>query len=162
MHGLILLYTATYAGYLGYHYADVPKERYDGTAVAKYQYAMTLLYNPILGLVKNAMLLLYLRLEGGVMDRIRRLIKAIMVVNTTLMIAVFITTAIQCMPVAESWSSTASGHCINSGAFYSTTAAITILTDIPVVLIPWWMVSGLQMTWRKRAAIISMLSFGAM
>lgn len=123
---------------------------------------MTLLYNPILGLVKNAMLLLYLRLEAGTMDNLRRVTKGVLVINTALMVSIFTATALQCIPISKSWSSTETGRCIDKGAFYCVTGGITILTKNPVILIPSWMLFGLQMPLKKKAAIICVLSLGFM
>lgn len=97
---------------------------------------MVLIYNPILALVKNSMLILYLHLEGGAMYRLRHLIKTIIAINTALMVAIFIVAMFQCIPISKTWFTTEPGYCIDKGAFYTATAALNILTDIPVVIIP--------------------------
>lgn len=123
---------------------------------------MTLLYNPILALVKNAMLLLYLRLDSGARNSMRRVIKVTLVFNTVLMLAIFLVAIFQCVPISKNWSTDTPGTCVDHGMYYSATAALTILTDIPVILIPSWMMHGLRLARAKKIAVVTILSLGFM
>lgn len=96
------------------------------------------------------------------MNNLRRTIKAFMAINVALMIGIFISSMLSCIPISKNWFPTEPGHCIDKGAFYAITAAFTILTDIPVIIIPSWMFYGLEMAWKRKVAVIAVLSLGFM
>lgn len=126
---------------------------------AKYNYATQLLYNPILALVKNGMLLFFLRV-GGSIDNLRLFIIAIMVLNTLMMVSIFLIDLLQCIPIKKTFYANTVGTCIHVGNFFIGTAAATILTDILVMIIPIWLTWNLKMKIRKKLAVIFLLSMG--
>lgn len=105
------------------------------------------------------MLLFFLRV-GGTIDRLRWFIIALIIFNTTQMVAVFLTDMLQCIPIRKVFYSETEGECINTVAFFVATAALTILTDILVMIIPTWMTWHLTLKLRKKLAVIFLLSMG--
>ncbi|KAK2615819.1 hypothetical protein N8I77_002545 [Diaporthe amygdali] len=145
--------------FLGYHVKDIPLDQMDPVLGAKYNYATQLLYNPILALVKNGMLLFFLRV-GGSIDKLRVFIIAIIVLNTLMMVSIFLIDLLQCVPIEKTFYASTAGTCIHVGDFFIGTAAATILTDILVMIIPIWLTWNLKMKLRKKLAVIFLLSMG--
>ncbi|KAG8168457.1 hypothetical protein KVR01_001206 [Diaporthe batatas] len=145
--------------FIGYHTKDIPWDQMDTVLGAKYNYATQLLYNPILALVKNGMLLFFLRV-GGSIDNLRLFIIFIIVLNTLMMVSIFLIDLLQCIPIQKTFYLNTTGTCINVGDFFISTAAATILTDILVIIIPVWITWNLKMKLRKKLAVIFLLSMG--
>lgn len=120
-----------------------------------------MLYNPILALVKNAVLILFLRL-GRTFDALRVWIYSLLVLNNLMMVAIFIVVIFQCTPITKTFHSELPGTCINTPHFFITTAGLTILTDVLVLIIPTWLLWDLQMKPRKKIATVFLLSLGCL
>lgn len=105
------------------------------------------------------MLLFFLRV-GGSIDNLRWFIIALIIFNTTMMVAVFLTDMLQCIPIQKIFYSSMEGRCIDTVSFFVATAALTILTDILVMIIPTWITWNLQLRLRKKLAVIFLLSMG--
>lgn len=54
------------------------------------------------------------------------------------------------------------GHCIDQAAFYVSTAVATIITDLFVLAIPFWIVLGLKMPARTKIAVLAIFFMGFM
>ena len=67
---------------------------------------------------------------------------------------------LQCVPIKKVFYSDTPGTCINTVTFFVATAALTILTDILVMIIPTWMTWHLTLKLRKKIAVIFLLSMG--
>ncbi|KAE9365759.1 hypothetical protein N431DRAFT_487684 [Stipitochalara longipes BDJ] len=149
--------------YIGIHVWDIPPNAYASTVPAKYLWANEVLYNPILALVKASVLIFLNRLGSSIWG-LHFTTWVIFCVNLAQMIAIFLTTIFQCIPVARFWDPTIpGGHCIQSSSFYGAGAGITILTDIMVLALPIWIVSRLKnVTMRTRVAIWAILSLGVL
>ncbi|ROW09304.1 hypothetical protein VPNG_05834 [Cytospora leucostoma] len=147
--------------HIGYHYRDIPPMSADQVMLAaRWSYASQLLYNPVLAMVKNAVLVFFYRI-GGLITRIRILIYALMFLNTALMISVFFTTSLQCTPVRKAINPHISGTCINTATFFVASAALALFTDCLVMMIPIWITCSLHhMGWKKRLGVFSLLSLG--
>lgn len=117
------------------------------------------MYNPILALIKNGMLLFFYRLASTI-DGLRIFIIGIIVFNTLQMVAIFVTDMLQCVPIQKTFYG-GMGSCIAVGDFFIATAALTILTDILVMIIPTWITWNLHLRLRKKIAVIILLSLGA-
>lgn len=81
------------------------------------------------------------------------------------MVAIFIVVIFQCTPIEANWwtpseMAAKNGQCIKQGAFYVVTAALTIFTDILVLLVPFWIVMGLKMARRMKVAVIGIFFLG--
>lgn len=130
--------------------------------IVQYTYWVPVLYNPILAIVKNSMLIFLLRITGS-RDTIKYSIIVLIVINTTSMIAIFLTLIFQCTPITYNWDNTVNGgHCIKEGVFYISSACVTIITDFLVLAIPLWIVMGLRMAKRLKIAVIAIFFLGGM
>lgn len=151
--------------FLGVHAYDIPLEA-DPRIGMKWAYFIQALYNPILALVKTSLLLFLLRLSGQVQS-IRWSIHALNAFNLALMVAIFITVLFQCTPISYFWEELGrnpptNGFCIDKGAFYVSTAALTAFTDILVLALPFWILLGLQMRRRVKWALVGIFALGGM
>lgn len=127
----------------------------------RWNYIIQLLYNPILALVKSSVLLFLLRL-GGQKPGVRWTIHSLNAFNIGLMIAIFVTVIFQCTPVNFFWDRTIpGGHCVDTGAFYVATAGLTILTDVLVLALPFWIFLGLKMPAKVKIALLVVFGLGA-
>ena len=130
--------------------------------IVQYTYWVPVLYNPILAIVKNSMLIFLLRITGS-RDTIKYSIIVLIVINTTSMIAIFLTLIFQCTPITYNWDNTVKGgHCIKEDVFYISSACVTIITDFLVLAIPLWIVMGLRMAKRLKIAVIGIFFLGGM
>lgn len=130
--------------------------------IVQYTYWVPVLYNPILAIVKNSMLIFLLRITGS-RDTIKYSIIVLIVINTTSMIAIFLTLIFQCTPITYNWDNTVKGgHCIKEDVFYISSACVTIITDFLVLAIPLWIVMGLRMAKRLKIAVIAIFFLGGM
>lgn len=63
-------------------------------------------------------------------------------------------TAFQCTPVAKAWIPTLPGHCIQDFAWYSSTAAISTVTDLYILLLPVPMIWALKTSVKRRVYLL--------
>ena len=156
-------YVGMRKAFLGVHVWDIPLEA-DPREGMKWNFIIQALYNPILALVKTSLLLFLLRLSGQ-NRRIRWSIHALNIFNLSLMVAIFTTVIFQCTPVDYFWEQVGrnpptEGSCINTGAFYTSTAALNVLTDILVLALPFWIFLGLQMPKKVKWALLGVFALG--
>lgn len=145
--------------YLGIHIEDVPE--HDPIVPLRWQFIIQLWYSPILGAVKASILLFMLRLTSH-MARVRWSIHALNALNLGLVATILLVVIIQCGPVEFNWDkSIRGGMCINQGWFYLSTAALTILTDLLVLSLPFWVFLGLNMARGLKIAILCVFLVGA-
>jgi len=127
----------------------------------KYIYVAVVLYNPILALVKLSVLVLLLRLSSN-RRSINIMIWALIALTVGIMIPMVVVRIFQCIPISAIWDLSVERHCIAQGPFYIVQAVSTILTDILVLIIPYWIVTGLSMPKRTKIVVISMFCLGLM
>ncbi|KAH9211450.1 hypothetical protein DL95DRAFT_464881 [Leptodontidium sp. 2 PMI_412] len=148
--------------FLGIHTAAIPLTADYGLGM-QWNFIGQILYNPILAIVKTSVLLFMLRL-GGHKREIRYAIQGLNFFNIALAISVFITVIFQCQPVNFFWERmrdpTLKGTCIDTGAFYIATSALTIFTDLAVLALPFWIFLGLKMPLKVRIALITVFLLG--
>lgn len=162
--------------YVGIHIWEIPKN-YDvekGQIVSKattkshahaeyrlqWNYANQLLYNPILSLVKISVLIFLLRLDSR--SRIVYYLSwGTLWFTALLCVAILLADLFQCRPVRFVFDkSIPSGTCIDQGAFFVSTAVMTIFTDLLVMAIPIMITYSLQMPIRRKIAVCCILSLG--
>ncbi|KAJ5652294.1 hypothetical protein N7507_009720 [Penicillium longicatenatum] len=145
--------------YVGIHVWDIPKD-YDVKQGLIWNYANQILYNPCLTLIKVSILMFLRRLESR-SRVVNILIWTSLAVITALFIAVLFVDIFQCHPIAYNWDMTIkSGKCINQGAFYVSTAALNLFTDLMVISIPIIITWHLQMPLRRKIAVCFILCLG--
>ncbi|KAF7559195.1 hypothetical protein G7046_g4969 [Stylonectria norvegica] len=155
-------YRAMRTAFIGIRTADIP-DQVDWVLAEKWSFIVMILYNPILALVKTSALLFLLRL-GGQKRRVRIAIISLLVFNAALMISIFICCIMQCKPIDYFWERAAvsapKGSCFDMYAFYVVTAALTILTDILVLSLPFWIFLSLKLPLRVRLALVGVFVMG--
>lgn len=147
--------------FIGIHIKDIPLVD-NRTPALVWNFAVQVLYNPILALVKTSVLLFMLRL-GGQKPGVRWTIHALNVFNIMLMIAIFLVVLFQCDPIAYNWDPTIpGGKCIQQGTFYLATAALTLFTDLLVLGLPFWIFLDLKMALKLKIALLFVFLLGFM
>lgn len=150
--------------FIGVHFADIPPQA-DMVVGQQWNFIVQTLYNPILAIVKTSALLFLLRL-GGQKREVRIAIIGLLVFNLALMVAILICCIFQCSPITYFWTRASvnppDGICIDTRAFYIATTALTILTDVLMLILPFWIFLGLKLPLKVRAAIIGVFALGAM
>ncbi|KAJ3540733.1 hypothetical protein NM208_g4934 [Fusarium decemcellulare] len=145
--------------YTGFPQASIPETR-DMEQALFFNWMMQIFYNPILGLVK-ASALVFLHRLGGHSRRISLSIQGLGVLNLALMIAVFLTVIFQTTPINAYWDLTVERkRQIDGPAFYVTSAIITIVTDVLVLMIPFPLILGLNMRVATKIGILVVLLLG--
>ncbi|KAL4801863.1 hypothetical protein BDV18DRAFT_148297 [Aspergillus unguis] len=160
----------------GYHIWDIPPQSIDEQINAeKVDLANQLLYNPILALVRASLILFLFRL-GDTRRIVRWNLIAIFWVNLGLLISIFLADLLQCSPLHYAYDAPAmdlaaqqetgddsakGGSCIHEVQFFLASASLSIVTDIWLLCIPSVIVRRLQMSRRKKMAVIAVLSMGA-
>ncbi|KAJ4265105.1 hypothetical protein NW762_005351 [Fusarium torreyae] len=145
----ICAYIAMRAAYIGIHAWEIPLDA-DWVGAQRWNYVALLIYNPILALVKTSVLLFLLRLSGQ-KRTVRNSIIGLMIFNLCQMVALFICWVFQCTPIDFYWDKTPpkEGKCINEHAFLVSTASLTIMTDLLVLILPLWIFIGLKLPLRE-------------
>lgn len=142
--------------FIGVHWKDVPlqfqKDEVDPTYGLKIYYWLVITYNPQLALVKASVLCFLLRL-GGQKRWIRWYIYILNTANILLMLIILGLSIIPCWPVQYWWDKSLHGHCYNNVVRQPVTGAITVITDIMVLVIPIKILRGLQMAPRLKIAL---------
>ncbi|KAJ5426088.1 hypothetical protein N7465_001158 [Penicillium sp. CMV-2018d] len=103
------------------------------TRTKQWNFANQLLHSPALTVVKLSILLFLRRLHSR-SQVVKYLIWSSFAIVTSLCTTVILVEIFQCNPVAYVYDTTIpGGKCINQGAFYVSTAALTLFTDIMVL-----------------------------
>lgn len=125
-----------------------------------WQYAVQILYNPILALVKASVLIFLSRIFGQ-KDGVRRFLLWLNIANIAQMVAVFFAITLQCIPIAFNWDLTIrGGRCVDRRVLYTSTAAFSILTDLLILGLPLWVFSSLKIPKRTKLALLFVFLLG--
>lgn len=147
--------------FVGIHIADIPKN-VDRTEALIWLYAVQILYNPVLSLVKSSVLLFLLRLFGQ-KDGVRRFVIWLNIVNILQMVAVFFAVTLQCLPISFNWDLTnPNGRCVDRRVLYTFTSSFNIVTDLLVLGLPLWILVDLKIPRRTKIALIFVFLLGFM
>ncbi|KAK8035535.1 hypothetical protein PG993_010530 [Apiospora rasikravindrae] len=146
-------------GYFGWHKADVPAD-YDPSPGLWWFYLSQIFYNPILALVKCSVLVFILRV-GGLRRGVRWACFGLITFTSLQAVAIFFAVLLQCLPIEANWdmAAKADAKCIDN-AFHVTISSITILTDILVVALPFYVFLGLKMRKATKIAVICIFAMG--
>lgn len=144
--------------YFGWRAKDVPE--FDPAPGMWWFYVAQILYNPVLALVKASVLVFLLRL-GSHKRSIRYSIYALNTFNGLQAVAIFLVAVLQCLPISANWDPVvkASATCVDN-SFHITISSLTLLTDILVLVIPFWIVMGLKMPPMVKAAVMLVFLLG--
>nr|XP_036581971.1 putative CFEM domain-containing protein [Colletotrichum truncatum]KAF6790528.1 putative CFEM domain-containing protein [Colletotrichum truncatum] len=156
------LYMFIKLGYFGWHAVDVPKG-HTMVAALWWNFLVQMFYNPVLALVKASVLVFLLRL-GGQKRGVRLSIHALNLFNACHAVAIFFTALFQCIPIKANWDfslrALPNTKCIDN-SFHVIASCLTILSDILVLALPFWIFLGLQMPRAAKAAVIGVFLMGA-
>ncbi|RAK71283.1 uncharacterized protein BO72DRAFT_463958 [Aspergillus fijiensis CBS 313.89] len=134
----------------------------DTVPMLKCIWVTRLFYTLSMGLVKMFLLWFYLRLDPR--RFMRWAVFFVMFLNIGLSLASFIGSLASCRPPSLFWTSpTGDSRCMSLGAqqlFYEVNGVLNIVTDILIYLLPVPMLYGLQVTWRKKGAILAIFGLG--
>ena len=141
--------------------ADVPK--FDPRPGFWWNFLVQMFYNPVLALVKASILFFLLRL-GGQKQGVRYAIYGLNVFNAGHAVAVFFTALFQCMPMGANWDFALKADpdtkCIHN-SFHVIGSCLTILTDILILALPFWIFLGLKMPRVTKIAVIGVFLMGS-
>ena len=148
--------------YTGIHVVDIPLDA-PAQPAAIWNFVNMCLYNPILALVKSSVLFFLLRM-AGTKNYIRYSIYALNTFNIAMMIATFLVVIFQCNPVSGAYDLEAmkTAKCVDAYSFSVSTAIITIITDVLVVALPFWIILGLKMPTKVKLSLIGVFCLGIM
>ncbi|KAK3302295.1 uncharacterized protein B0T15DRAFT_496765 [Chaetomium strumarium] len=145
------------------NFIGIPPERvppHDRTQGLIWAYAVQILYNPILALVKSSVLIFLTRLFGQ-KDGVRRFLLWLNVANISQLVAVFFAIVLQCLPIQFNWDPTLrGGRCVDRRILYISTAAFNIVTDFLILGLPLWIFSSLRIPKRTKIALLVVFLLG--
>lgn len=144
--------------YFGWYAVDVPE--FDPAPGRWWFYLAQLLYNPILAFVKASILLFLLRL-GGQKPGVRYAIYGLFTFNALQAVAIFLVALLQCIPIKANWDPVAAAttKCVDP-SFHISISCLTILTDVLVLALPFWVFLGLKMPMASKIAVIGVFLLG--
>lgn len=122
-------------------------------------YAVQILYNPILSLVKSSVLIFLLRLFGQ-KTGVRRFIISLNTVNIAQMIGTLFAIIFQCTPIQFNWDTTIEGTCVDRRILFTFTAAFNIMTDLLILGLPIWIFADLKIPRRAKIGLLFVFLLG--
>ncbi|KAI1342468.1 hypothetical protein F5Y15DRAFT_372874 [Xylariaceae sp. FL0016] len=148
-------------GFFGWKQEDVPAD-YDPSAGLWWFYLAQIFYNPVLAFVKCSVLVFILRFESS-RPGLRWTIYGLIAFTTSHAIAVFFGVLLQCLPIEANWKPDvkASGAKCIDNSFHVAISSLTILTDLLVLALPFYVFLGLKMPKPTKIAVICVFLSGA-
>ncbi|KAI0399231.1 hypothetical protein F4802DRAFT_55684 [Xylaria palmicola] len=143
--------------FIGIRLQDIPP--HDPVPGLVWNYAIEILYNPILALVKTSILLLLLRLFGQ-KPGVKRFIIWVNTANMGMMIAVFFGTVLQCIPISKAWNTSLEGTCIDRRILFTISSVFNIVTDILILALPMRIFIDLKIPKRTKIALMFIFLLG--
>ncbi|KAM7184660.1 hypothetical protein V8F33_012863 [Rhypophila sp. PSN 637] len=145
------------------NFIGIPRDQippHDPTQGLIWAYAVQILYNPILALVKSSVLIFLSRLFSQ-KNGVRQFVIWLNVANIAQMVAVFLAITLQCLPVAFNWDlSIRGGRCVDRRILYTCTAVLNIVTDLLVLGLPVWIFVDLKIPKRTKFALLFVFLLG--
>lgn len=146
--------------YFGWRQENVPV--FDPAPGMYWFFFAQLFYNPILAFVKASVLCFLLRL-GGQKPGVKYAIYALNTFNGLQAVAIFLVALLQCLPIEANWNMALKADpntkCVDN-SFHVTISCITILTDIAVIALPFWIFLGLKMPKAAKIAVLGIFMLG--
>ncbi|KAJ9291698.1 hypothetical protein DTO021C3_599 [Paecilomyces variotii] len=117
------------------------------------------MYNSSLVCTKFSILFNYLRVFPN--RRLRLSCYIMMCVVTSYSTWAIVSGYFTCVPVAKFWDPTIKGHCLNFQALWFFNAAMNIITDTTLLIIPMPVLSHLQLPKKQKFALMGVFAVGA-
>ncbi|KAF3048799.1 hypothetical protein E8E11_000901 [Didymella keratinophila] len=121
-------------------------------------YASIIFYNFGLTLTKISILLQYLRIATE--KPIRQFCWISIWFTVAVSIETLVAGILQCMPIARFWDARIPGKCINTVALYYANAAINVVQDVSLVVLPFFMLRSLIMPRKEKMTLMIILGLG--
>lgn len=134
---------------------------YKITNFIRWLYVLGVLYIVQVTFLKLTLLLFFLRMFPGTMTR--RLLWITVGFTVAWGVPSLLLVIFECRPIPhlwEAWDTTPSPQCIDVNALAWSHAAISIVLDFWMLALPLFVVSRLQMSWRKKASVTLMFCVG--
>jgi len=142
----------------GKHVWDIPPENV--ATLRELYYVTQILYVIGRSLAKASIILLFLRIFQDQRFRLFTKICLAWIVCDALVFSLTLT--LQCIPVNAVWDIGIKAKCINSRVVVFTIAGLSIFEDIVIILLPIPELSHLNLSLRKRLAVIFMFTLGSL
>ena len=143
--------------FIGIRWQDIPP--HDPVPGLVWNYAIEILYNPILALVKTSILLFLQRLFGQ-RPGVRRFIVWMNTANIGMMIGVFFRVVLQCIPTSKPWEPSFERTCIDTRILFTVQSSFNILTDIFMLALPLRIFISLKIPKRTKIALMFVFLLG--
>jgi hypothetical protein len=130
-----------------------------GIILYKYLVAAQLVYMVALWACRLSGLLFYSRL-GNNLHRFNFWFWSALAFISATMIVQILLIALQCIPLKRLWDPTVEGTCLGDYAVFIPTAALTIVCDAVILLLPFSIVWNLQATTRRKIGLGVVVCFG--
>ncbi|GIJ91836.1 hypothetical protein Asppvi_010811 [Aspergillus pseudoviridinutans] len=143
----------------GYHAWDVPKSKF--IHFQKASYAITLIYVPMVFVVKLALLSVMLRIFAPDPHKVMIIYASIIVLLLYYIPALFIKIFF-CKPISAYWQGTSHGTCIDQQKVIIADSAISIASDLWILILPVPMLWSLQMSITKKLRVLGILGAGGL
>ncbi|KAK2048332.1 integral membrane protein [Colletotrichum somersetense] len=144
--------------YIGIHYWEIPQSA-DPTKGMLWMFIVGTIYSPIVALTKQSVLIFLIRFSG-IKSVVRNVVWVTAMFNIALTIATFLAVVFQCRPIEASWNKSVPGKCINEFALAITTGTLTVLTDIIIVGLPFYIFLGLRMDRKTKNGVMGVFALG--
>jgi hypothetical protein len=142
---------------MGRHFITLDKhEKFNAM---KYFFMAQVSYKVAINLIKCSLLLLYLKIFGGI-TWFRRASWALLFCVASYLVASVIVTIFQCKPLGRAFDKTVEGTCIDNTKFWYANAGFSIATDIIILLLPLQPVFMLQITLAQRLGLVAVFTLG--
>lgn len=141
----------------------VPSHRFQDlplTNVVQLYYASQILYVLIQNLVKISILLLYLRIFPT--QSFRNATNAMLAWQVCHTLAFLVAVTLQCIPISAVWTLDPNAKCVNSTGMVYSGAVLSILEDLVIMALPVRELKRLNLSLRKRVALIFMFALGSL
>ncbi|KAL4781997.1 hypothetical protein BJX76DRAFT_305009 [Aspergillus varians] len=145
----------------GYHAWDVPKSQF--VNFQKASYAVTLIYVPMVFVIKIALLTVMLRIFAPDRQKVLIIWTSIIILLLYYIPAFFIKIFF-CRPISAYWLGTAAtgGSCLNQRSVIIADSSISIVSDLWILILPVPMLWSLQMSMMKKLRVIGILGAGGL
>ncbi|KAF7945312.1 hypothetical protein EAE96_010088 [Botrytis aclada] len=124
-------------------------------------YAAEILYFAQVSFIKISILFFFLRLFPN--RKIRLTIWGTIIANLLIFIIIDLLAALQCRPISfywKRWDGEHSGKCLDINALAFSSAGISIVMDIWMLILPLTQLYDLNLHWKKKISVAAMLSIG--
>lgn len=126
----------------------------------KSEYAIPPLYAVNVTLVKMSILCFYHRLFS--VSSFRRKTYGVGIFCLVWFVAAFVADMLYCIPMRQFWDPTAGGSCFNFPNYFLVMELIDVLLDVVIIALPLKTIASLQLSWRKKLALLGIFSLGAL